>query len=67
MTKHVRVESSSARLSRRQVMIGVAGLSFAFAIGKGGSAAASVVVAERTGKALSPWVSIAPHGTITNK
>ena len=52
-----------AAVSRRQVMIGVAGLSFAFALGTGADAA--VVVAEKTGQALSPWVSIAPDGTIT--
>ena len=48
--------------SRRQVMIGAAGLSFALALGR---ADAAVLAAERTGQALSPWVSIAPDGTIT--
>ncbi len=51
-----------SELSRRQVMIGAAGLSFAFAIGR---ADAAVLAGERSGKALSPWVSIAPDGTIT--
>ena len=50
-------------LSRRQVMIGAAGLSFAIALG--GRADAAVLAAERTGQALSPWVSIATDGTIT--
>ena len=44
-------------------MIGAAGLSFAFALG--GRADAAVLAAERTGQTLSPWVSIAPDGTIT--
>ncbi|MET0923561.1 MAG: molybdopterin cofactor-binding domain-containing protein, partial [Xanthobacteraceae bacterium] len=63
MTQHVPTKSLNAPLSRRQVMIGVAGLSFALAVG--GRASAAVLAAERTGKALSPWVSIAPDGTIT--
>src|SRR3954469_4168604 len=50
-------------LSRRQVMIGAAGLSFAFAAPR--SADAAVIAAEKTGQALTPWVSIAPDGTIT--
>src|SRR6201988_2269998 len=54
MTKHV---------SRRQVMVGAAGLTFAFALG--GRAGAAVLASERAGKTLSPWVSIAPDGTIT--
>src|SRR5499426_466638 len=52
-----------AVVSRRQVMIGAAGLSFAIALG--GRADAAEIVNERTGQMLSPWVSIAPDGTIT--
>ena len=52
-------------MSRRQVMVGVAGLSFAVAFGKSGSAVAAALATERAGKALSPWVSITPDGTIT--
>jgi isoquinoline 1-oxidoreductase beta subunit len=62
MTKHVRVEKQ-ATLSRRQVMIGAAGLSFAIALR--GSAEAALLAGERTGRELSPWVSIATDGTIT--
>jgi isoquinoline 1-oxidoreductase beta subunit len=65
MTKHIRVRSASASMSRRQVMVGVAGLSFAVAFGKSGSAVAAALATERAGKALSPWVSITPDGTIT--
>jgi isoquinoline 1-oxidoreductase beta subunit len=50
--------------SRRQVMIGAAGLSFALAL-DGSLARAATLASERAGKALSPWVSIAPDGTIT--
>src|SRR5262245_59849983 len=53
----------SAVMSRRQVMIGAAGLSFACALPSG--AVAAVLAPARAGKAMSPWVSIAPDGTIT--
>jgi isoquinoline 1-oxidoreductase beta subunit len=56
-------ESLNPALSRRQVMIGAAGLSFAIAFR--GGADAAVPADERTGAELSPWVSIAPDGTIT--
>src|SRR5207302_10057499 len=49
-------------LSRRQVMIGAAGLSFAFTLA---GAEAAVLAAEPAGTALSPWISIATDGTIT--
>src|SRR5215510_1748864 len=71
MTEHVTVANLNARaarrslLSRRQVMIGAAGLSFAVALGVDRRAAGAVLGTERTGKALSPWVSIAGDGTIT--
>jgi isoquinoline 1-oxidoreductase subunit beta len=50
-------------VSRRQVMIGAAGLSFAVALG--GRADAAAIASERGARALSPWVSIAPDGMIT--
>src|SRR5690242_7389815 len=50
-------------LSRRQVMIGAAGLSFAFVAGQ--PVEAALIAADRAGQALTPWVSIAPDGTIT--
>ena len=65
MTKHVAQASLNAPVSRRQVMVGAAGLTFAIALGANGRADAAVVASERAGKALSPWVSIAPDGTIT--
>jgi isoquinoline 1-oxidoreductase beta subunit len=57
-----------APLSRRQVMTGALGLSFAFALDNplnGPLARAATLANERAGKALSPWVSVAPDGTIT--
>src|SRR5438132_8478318 len=52
-------------ISRRQVMTGAAGLTFALALGRFEPAAAAVPAAETQGKALSPWVSIAPDGAIS--
>ena len=45
-------------------MVGAAGLTFALAFAAT-DASAAVLAGERTGKALSPWVSIATDGTIT--
>jgi isoquinoline 1-oxidoreductase subunit beta len=71
MTQHIAIEnlhptpSARTRLSRRQVMVGAAGLTFAVALGANRRAASAALVGERAGKALSPWVSIAADGTIT--
>jgi len=54
---------SRRQISRRQVMVGAAGLTFALALP--GAARAAVPSNERIGKALNPWLSIAPDGTIT--
>src|SRR5499425_130847 len=64
MTTNLTTRSKNTSISRRQVMIGAAGLSFAFVLG-GPLARAATLATEPTGKALSPWVSIAPDGTIT--
>src|SRR5215510_1793387 len=61
MTQHISMKTA---LSRRQVMTGALGLSFALALDNP-LAGAATVASERAGKALSPWVSIAPDGTIT--
>ena len=61
MNAHIKTYETA--VSRRQVMIGAAGLSFAIALG--GRVDAAVVAGERSGQALSPWVSVAPDGTIT--
>src|SRR2546423_9814891 len=63
MTKHIR--SLNTRLSRRQVMTGAAGLTFAIALGADSRTRAATPASARSGKALSPWVSIATDGTIT--
>ena len=57
------IKNFETSLSRRQVMIGAAGLTFAIAAA--GHADAAVLAAERAGSALNPWVSIATDGTIT--
>ena len=59
MTQHVPTKSLNAPLSRRQVMIGVAGLSFALAVG--GRASAAVLAAERTGKSLGVYHASTPE------
>jgi isoquinoline 1-oxidoreductase beta subunit len=64
MTKHIPIKTLNTPVSRRQMMIGVAGLTFAVAL-NGRAARAARLAAEKTGTALSPWVSIAPDGTIT--
>src|SRR5215471_4553055 len=67
MTQQIKMEKLTI-LSRRQVMIGAAGLSFALALDNpldAPLARAATVATERTGKALSPWVSITPDGSIT--
>jgi len=61
MNTHIR--KISPPVSRRQIMIGAAGLSFAFASGRGTFATA--IATEGGGKSLTPWVSIAEDGTIT--
>jgi isoquinoline 1-oxidoreductase beta subunit len=66
MTTHTQdhgPKMSRHQVSRRQVMIGAAGLTFSIAVSRGVQAA--VIASERTGQTLNPWVSIAPDGTIT--
>ena len=64
MTTNLVTRSKHPSFSRRQVMIGAAGLSFALVL-DGPLARAATLATERAGKELSPWVSIAPDGTIT--
>jgi isoquinoline 1-oxidoreductase beta subunit len=52
-------------VSRRQVMTGAAGLTFAIALGRIDGAAAGLPPREMQGATLSPWVSIAPDGTVS--
>jgi isoquinoline 1-oxidoreductase beta subunit len=61
MNKHI--GKFETPVSRRQVMIGAAGLSFAIALPD--SLKAAVLAGERTGTAINPWISIAADGTIT--
>jgi len=64
MAQHIVMDKPATALSRRQVMMGAAGLSFAMAL-DGRLAGAATLASERTGRAISPWVSIASDGTIT--
>ena len=64
MTTHINPSALNAPVSRRQVMVGAAGLTFALAL-PGQAAYAAVEASERVGKAINPWLSIAPDGTIT--
>src|SRR5437899_460953 len=64
MTQHIVMERPAAASSRRQVMMGAAGLSFAVML-DGPLARAATLASERTGRSISPWVSIAPDGSIT--
>jgi isoquinoline 1-oxidoreductase subunit beta len=57
--------SGRQNLSRRQVMIGVAGLTFAVALARLEDALAAAPSAEMAGRPLSPWVSIATDGSIS--
>jgi isoquinoline 1-oxidoreductase beta subunit len=52
-------------LSRRQVMTGAAGLTFAVALARIDDALAAAPAGEMAGRPLSPWVSIASDGTIS--
>jgi isoquinoline 1-oxidoreductase beta subunit len=63
MKHHIQADNSAAAFSRRQVMMGAAGLSFALAL-EGPLARAASLATERTGRTISPWVSIAADGTI---
>src|SRR5712691_4512181 len=65
ITQAIALEKLNAPLSRRQVMIGAAGMTFALALGRAGAADAAVPAAEMGGRALSPWVSIATDGTFS--
>jgi isoquinoline 1-oxidoreductase beta subunit len=57
--------SGCQNLSRRQVMIGVAGLTFAVALARLEDALVAAPSAEMAGRPLSPWVSIASDGSIS--
>jgi isoquinoline 1-oxidoreductase beta subunit len=57
--------SGCRSLSRRQVMIGAAGLTFAVALARLEDALAAAPSAEMAGRPLSPWVSIATDGSIS--
>jgi isoquinoline 1-oxidoreductase subunit beta len=51
--------------SRRGFMIGIAGLTFAIAVGRERSGYAATEASEVSGTPFNPWVSIAPSGEIS--
>src|SRR5689334_14971297 len=57
--------SRAASPSRRDIMLGAAGLTFVFAIGAIDDADAQAGDAGETGKKFGAWVNIAADGTIT--
>jgi isoquinoline 1-oxidoreductase beta subunit len=57
--------SSTFAISRRQFMVGAAGMTFAVGTGNVDLADAAMPASRVTGKAFSPWVSITPDGWIT--
>src|ERR1700730_1856570 len=65
MDAHIAPEMSISPVSRRQVMIGAAGLTFAVSLARSPIANAAIPATTMEGKSLSPWVSIAPDGTIS--
>jgi isoquinoline 1-oxidoreductase subunit beta len=62
MTSSPRVETI---LSRRQIMTGAASLTFALALDGDRLAEAATPNGDMTGTPFSPWVTIAPDGTVT--
>src|SRR5437879_5915014 len=63
MTRHVALDKLNTRVSRRRLMVGVAGMTFAVATGSAEKVFAAIQTAAMSGKALTPWVSITPDGT----
>jgi isoquinoline 1-oxidoreductase beta subunit len=61
--------TSGARLntvvSRRQIMSGAAGLTFALALDAGKLADAAASDSDATPRTFNPWVTIAPDGTVS--
>jgi isoquinoline 1-oxidoreductase beta subunit len=60
-----RIDRLPAVISRRQVMTGVAGLTLAIALDRSGFSDAAELARDINGASLSPWVTIAPDGTIS--
>ena len=63
-TQQVILHLNVAECSRRQIMMGVAGLTFAFALPNTVARAASLA-GDRIGKAFNPWLRSRPTETIT--
>src|ERR1700756_3151598 len=59
------MSSPKTGLSRRGFMIGIAGLTFAIAVGHERFGHAATEAPDVSGTAFNPWVSIAPNGEIS--
>jgi isoquinoline 1-oxidoreductase subunit beta len=60
-----KIDRLAVQVSRRQVMMGAAGLTFAIVLDCIDNARAAVPGGDAQGLNLSPWASIAPDGTIS--
>jgi isoquinoline 1-oxidoreductase subunit beta len=60
-----RAVQSQATVSRRQVMTGVAGLTFAIALDRTSFADAAELARDPGGARVTPWVSVAPDGIMS--
>jgi isoquinoline 1-oxidoreductase beta subunit len=63
MDENVSLDRLNVSVSRRQVMIGAAGLSFAVALNSYSDSA--IAASKMAAKVMNPWLTIAPDGTIT--
>src|SRR5580704_13412069 len=59
------ISCQKTAISRRGFMVGIAGLTFAVAVGPERSGTAATEAPEVSGTAFNPWVSIAPSGEIS--
>src|ERR1700740_3432924 len=59
------MQLKSPEITRRGLLAGIGGMSFCFALGTNGTHLMRTAEAGRDPAALSPWVRIAPDGTIT--
>src|SRR5882672_5684889 len=60
-----RIDRSHVAVSRRQVMTGVAGLTFTIAFEQVGVSEAAELAHDPSGARFTPWISIAPDGAIS--
>ena len=59
------IKVKTPELSRRQILAGIGGLSFYVALGADGLRLTSAMAVTEQARKITPWVRIAPNGTIT--